>query len=109
MKQGMKTREAYLTETKAGERLGFSIRTLQGWRMKGGGPPFLKILLAGLQVGARQHKVIFASGNGGQLIYVVSDLELVVVFTGGNYNSPKAGLPFELLGKYVVPAVLGDS
>ena len=43
MKQGMKTKEAYLTETEAGERLGFSIRTLQGWRMKGGGPPFLKI------------------------------------------------------------------
>ncbi|MEM7354728.1 MAG: serine hydrolase [Acidobacteriota bacterium] len=75
-------------------------------RLDGGRPYGYLWWFAGLQVGARQHKVIFASGNGGQLIYIVPDLELVVVFTGGNYNSPKARLPFELLGKYVVPAVL---
>ncbi len=78
-------------------------------RLDGGRPYGYLWWLAGLQLGARKHKVIFASGNGGQLIYVVPYLELVVVFTGGNYNSPKAGLPFELLGKYVVPAVLANS
>jgi len=43
MRQNTKTRKLLLTETEAGERLGFSIRTLQGWRIRGGGPPFFKI------------------------------------------------------------------
>ena len=32
-----------LTETEAAMRLGLSARTLQQWRLKGGGPPFLKL------------------------------------------------------------------
>jgi predicted DNA-binding transcriptional regulator AlpA len=30
-------------EKREAERLGFSVRTLQQWRVKGGGPPFLKL------------------------------------------------------------------
>lgn len=31
------------TEKQESDRLGISTRTLQSWRIKGGGPPFLKI------------------------------------------------------------------
>ena len=61
--------------------------------------------IAGLQTVDRSFRLIFASGNGGQLIFIVPELELVVVFTGGNYNSPKSGVPFRLLGSYVVASV----
>lgn len=43
MRQSMKQGDALLNETEAGRRLGFSVRTLQGWRIRGGGPPFLKM------------------------------------------------------------------
>jgi CubicO group peptidase (beta-lactamase class C family) len=49
--------------------------------------------------------VIFAGGNGGQYIFVIPELELVAVFTGGNYNSKKAQRPFRLLERYILPAV----
>jgi CubicO group peptidase (beta-lactamase class C family) len=48
---------------------------------------------------------VFAGGNGGQFLFVIPQLELVAVFTGGNYNSSKAQRPFKLLERYVVPAV----
>ena len=32
-----------LNETEAAQFIGFSIRALQGWRVKGGGPRFVKI------------------------------------------------------------------
>jgi predicted DNA-binding transcriptional regulator AlpA len=32
-----------LTETEAAQFIGFSIRALQGWRVKGGGPKFVKV------------------------------------------------------------------
>ena len=32
-----------LTEKQAAARLALSVRTLQQWRVKGGGPPFLKL------------------------------------------------------------------
>lgn len=53
----------------------------------------------------RTVQVIYAGGNGGQFIFVTPELDLVAVFTGGNYNSPKAGLPFQLLRKFILPAV----
>ncbi|WP_295586882.1 helix-turn-helix domain-containing protein [uncultured Lamprocystis sp.] len=30
-------------EKREAERLGFSVRTLQQWRVKGGGPPYFKL------------------------------------------------------------------
>lgn len=50
-----------------------------------------------------KENVIFASGNGGQYIMVISDLNLVVAFTGNSYNSWKSKLPFDLLIKYILP------
>jgi len=50
-------------------------------------------------------QVVYAAGNGGQFIFVVPELDLVTVFTGGNYNSAKAGRPFQMMNQYILPAV----
>lgn len=47
--------------------------------------------------------VLFASGNGGQYIFVVKRLNLTVVFTQGNYGSFRAKQAFEILAKYILP------
>lgn len=47
--------------------------------------------------------VVFASGNGGQYIMIIKDMDLVVVFTQGNYNNWKAKRAFDLLAKYIIP------
>ena len=52
-----------------------------------------------------QVDVIRADGNGGQYIFIVPALDLVAVFTGENYDSDKANLPFQLLTTYVLAAV----
>lgn len=49
-------------------------------------------------------ELLFASGNGGQYIFIIKDLNLTVVFTQGNYQSFKAKQAFEILAKYVIPA-----
>jgi CubicO group peptidase (beta-lactamase class C family) len=48
----------------------------------------------------------WASGNGGQYIVVLPDANMVVVFTGGNYDSNLASQPFDMLTRYIVPAFL---
>jgi Helix-turn-helix domain len=35
--------DAALNENQAAEFLGVSVRTLQAWRVRGGGPPYVKI------------------------------------------------------------------
>lgn len=47
--------------------------------------------------------VLFASGNGGQYIFVIKRLNLTVVFTQGNYGSYKAKQAFEILAKHIIP------
>jgi CubicO group peptidase (beta-lactamase class C family) len=49
-------------------------------------------------------EVFYADGNGGQQIMVAPALDLVVVFTGSHYNSAH-GMAFELLYKFILPAV----
>lgn len=49
-------------------------------------------------------ELLFASGNGGQYIFIIKRLNLVVVFTQGNYGSWKAKKAFDLLGNYILPA-----
>jgi len=48
-------------------------------------------------------EVHFASGNGGQYIFIIKRLNLVIVFTQGNYNSRKAKQAFDLLARYILP------
>ena len=44
----------------------------------------------------------YASGNGGQFIMIVKELNLVVVFTGGNFGG--GGHAFEMMLKHILPA-----
>ncbi|SHG40408.1 serine hydrolase [Massilia sp. CF038] len=53
----------------------------------------------------RSIKVHYADGNGGQFIFVVPELDLVAVFTGENYNSPKAQQGGQILVTHILPAV----
>jgi CubicO group peptidase (beta-lactamase class C family) len=57
-----------------------------------------------VKTGSYAEDVLFASGNGGQYIMIIKKLDLVVVFTQGNYNNWKAKRAFELLVKYIIPA-----
>ena len=50
-----------------------------------------------------KYNIVFASGNGGQYIMVVRDLQLVVTFSGNSYNSSKSKLPFDIMIKYILP------
>ena len=47
-----------------------------------------------------------ASGAGGQVIAVFPDLQMVVVITGGNYDNDE-GQPFEVMDRFILPAVVG--
>jgi CubicO group peptidase (beta-lactamase class C family) len=51
-------------------------------------------------------ETIAALGNGGQHIYIFPRLNMVAVFTGGNYNSDLSAQSVDMLIKYILPAVL---
>lgn len=44
-----------------------------------------------------------ATGNGGQYIIVIPELDMVAVFTGGAYNSQEDKLPFAILNDIFLP------
>jgi CubicO group peptidase (beta-lactamase class C family) len=46
-----------------------------------------------------------AQGSGGQYIFVVPDLNAVVVFTGGNYPPLNQGGPFNMMTNVILPAM----
>ena len=47
----------------------------------------------------------YASGNGGQSILLVADLDLVVVSTGGSFGSAEMNKTFELVERDALPAL----
>lgn len=49
--------------------------------------------------------VLFSSGNGGQYMMLLPEYDLTVVFTGSNYGNWRGKLPFEILLKYIIPAI----
>jgi CubicO group peptidase (beta-lactamase class C family) len=51
----------------------------------------------------KEINIYYASGWGGQKIMVFPELDLVVVFTGGNYTSSNHNL--KILEKYIFPAI----
>lgn len=60
-----------------------------------------------IRAGGRTYRQYEANGNGGQLVMVLPELDLVVGFTAGSYNQYGAWrrLRDEFLARYVIPAV----
>jgi hypothetical protein len=54
--------------------------------------------------GPRRVDMIVATGNGGQKIYLVPSLDLIVVLTGGNYNTQSPAMA--ILAKDLLPSLL---
>ncbi len=48
----------------------------------------------------------YAHGNGGQVMYVLEDLNMVVVFTGGAYNTGAEARTYGIMRGKILPAVL---
>jgi len=61
------------------------------------------------KVGGKTYRAYNAGGNGGQLVIVIPDLDLVVMFTAGNYGDYMTWSKFgnELVPQYVIPAAAG--
>ena len=55
--------------------------------------------------GPRRVDMIVATGNGGQKIYLVSSLDLVVVLTGGIYNASSSATA--IMAREILPAAMG--
>ena len=49
------------------------------------------------------YNCFYALGYGGQFIFVVKELNLVAVFTGGNFNSDMY-IPYSIMEQYILPA-----
>ncbi len=49
-----------------------------------------------------------ATGNGGQYIMTIPELNMVAVFTGGAYNSQEDKLPFAILNRVFLPTFYGQ-
>ena len=63
--------------------------------------------LATLNVGSRSYGVYSATGNGGQVLNVVPDLDLAVAYTAGNYGQGGIWNRFrqQIVGDGVIPAI----
>lgn len=59
----------------------------------------------------QSYETYYASGNGGQLVFVVPELELVVGMTGGQYRwgSIWNSWPKRFIGGHIIPAITGQS
>ena len=58
-----------------------------------------------VRYGDEEIQLVRASGNGGQAIVVVPEHDLVVVATGGYYNSDEVRVIYELLYNVILPSV----
>ena len=47
----------------------------------------------------------FVPGDGGQLIAVFPDLNMVIVFTAGNYGTDVKSVCFNMIYRYILPAL----
>jgi CubicO group peptidase (beta-lactamase class C family) len=60
-----------------------------------------------LKSGGRTYRTYGATGNGGQLLIVVPEADLAIVFTGGNYGQGGVWLrwPQQIVGDKIIPAM----
>ena len=58
------------------------------------------------KVGGRSYRRAEAGGNGGQLVIIVPDLDLVVMFTAANYGNYATWSKFrdQLVPEFIIPA-----
>jgi CubicO group peptidase (beta-lactamase class C family) len=63
--------------------------------------------LGQLRIGNRSYRTYAATGNGGQVLIVVPDFDLAVVFTGGNYGQGGIWSRWggEIVPKEIIPAI----
>jgi CubicO group peptidase (beta-lactamase class C family) len=55
-------------------------------------------------------EVAYASGNGGNYIYIFKDVPFVIVITATAYNKPYAhGQVNQMMGKYLLPGILNKA
>ena len=52
---------------------------------------------------------IVATGNGGQYIMLIPELDMVAVFTGGAYNSQEDKLPFAIMTDVFLVAFIREN
>lgn len=50
-------------------------------------------------------EILFSAGNGGQYMMLLPEYNITAVFTGSNYGNWRGKLPFEILLKYIIPAM----
>ena len=62
------------------------------------------------EVGGRTIETYYASGNGGQLLFVVPELDLVVLIQAGNYSDPRTRNEFRdrYMRESILPAALAS-
>lgn len=58
------------------------------------------------EIEGKKFKAIFASGSGSKFIFIIPDLDLVTVFTGGNFNMKDHYAPIQMLEKYILKAII---
>jgi len=51
----------------------------------------------------------FVPGDGGQLLSIFPELDMVIVFTAGNYGVDPKSVYYNLINKYILPAVWSSS
>ncbi len=47
-----------------------------------------------------------ATGNGGQYIMILRELDIIAVCIGGAYNSQENKLPFAIMNNIFLPSIL---
>ncbi|MCU0447371.1 MAG: beta-lactamase family protein [Microscillaceae bacterium] len=56
--------------------------------------------------GKSEFKIRYAWGIGGQHIFILPQYDMVVVFTGGNYEVTRPLEPYHILEKYILAAIV---
>ena len=54
---------------------------------------------------AKSYEALVATGNGGQYIIIIEELDFIAIFTGGAYNSEKDKLPFSIVNQVLIPSL----